>query len=131
MFSYTAIIHTSTLSCKQPETTNSHETEGGETQGQRDCPPINPCNEIGQYSGASAHPSMIGQPATKKMDGVQAADSNLSLTWQPLSMTVRSVTKSYQIYWCPRAPQPGRELATCIGPSLKRWVKTACLCWYY
>lgn len=56
------IIHTSMLSCKQPESTNSHETEGGETQGQRDRPPINPCNEIGQYSGASARPSLIGRP---------------------------------------------------------------------
>lgn len=112
--SWVFIFHTSMLSCKQPESMNSHTTEGGETLGQRACPPINPCNEIGQYNGASAHPSLIGQ-----LPILISPEPGILCPWRldPLLNPIKYIG-------VPQALQPGGELATCSQSSLKPGEKT-------
>ena len=66
LFSYSAVTHARTLAWKQPESRNSHETEGERRRVSVTAPPTNPCNETGQYSGAPARPALIGQQAEKK-----------------------------------------------------------------
>lgn len=81
---------------------------------------INPCNETGQYSGASARPSLIGQQAKKKKKR-EIRLSGPPLTWHSLSTTIRSVTKSYQIYcrpWSAAARNRARHLQSVIIKAL-------------